>query len=67
MGRTRTYRYRGAAAIGLAYTDALAHPYTVLSSVRGTKVVDFPALEHDGFDVLGPPHPDVTQRADPHS
>ena len=58
-GRDRTYPYAGGPVLGLSYTDALGHPYTLLSSVFGTKVVDRQAMNHPSLKDLGRPIPDL--------
>jgi hypothetical protein len=66
-GRTRTYRYESGPVLGLSYTDALGHDYTLLSSVFGTKVVDRRAMAHASLDELGPPNHDLEPTTPPPS
>lgn len=58
-GRDRTYPYVGGPVLGLSYTDALGDPYTLLSSVFGTKVVDGQAMDNPSLNELGPPARDL--------
>jgi hypothetical protein len=55
QGVERRYRWAYKNALGLAYTDALGSPYTLVTSAHGTRIIDgavMPAMPFPGMPYL---------------
>lgn len=55
QGAERRYRWTYKNALGLAYTDALSAPYTLVTSRHGTRIIDdaiMPTKPFPGMDYL---------------